>query len=289
MALITPSRASGKLFGPVGRCTKFGWVTDCHNDPLKATDPAQGGKVYQDTIAKLTDIAAIFNARSDLAFVFQNGDFIDGSNSVSAAQADFASANAALNVNAPKYHNIGNHEMTQLTKPQILALTGQPGKWYTFVYGGVRFIVLDGNYTADDDSADLEQTNGKGGISPYISYIPPTQRQWLSDTIDASSYPCMIFCHYPLYYTGAFSWGLTNAAAVRTILEARSAKVIGALCGHLHDNYIKRVNGILYATVHATVTGAYPQLNYAVVSVFPDAKTFTIEAHGTQMTHVEAG
>jgi len=288
MALVSPSRATGQLFGPTGDSVSFGFVTDTHHDPIKVTDPTQGGKYYMDAAKKIADIAAIFNARSDLSFVLQNGDFIDGSASAGVAQTDLATINSALNVVAPKYHNLGNHEMTQLTKAQVMAVTGQPAKWYSFATGGVTFIVLDGNYLADDDAADLSVSSGQQGVSPYVSYIPPTQRAWLSATIAASSYPCVIICHYPVYYTGAFSWGLTNAAAVRTILESFGTKVIGCISGHLHDNYVKRVNGILYATLHATTVSPYPMLTYSIITVYPAKRQIKIRSYGRQSSHVEA-
>lgn len=289
MALISPSRATGKLFGPVGRAVSFGFITDTHHDPIKTTDPNQGGKYYQDAVNKVTDITAIFNARNDLSFAFQNGDFIDGSANASAALTDLATINDTFAVNVPKYHNIGNHEVTQITKEQVMSITGQPSKWYSFAYGGVTFIVLDGNYLADDDSADLSISSTQSGVSPYKSYIPPTQREWLADTISASPYPCVILCHYPIYYAlDGFSWGLSNAAAVRTILESFGSKVIGCVCGHRHDNFIAKLNGIVYATLHAATCSPYPALNYAIVSVYPDRRKLKIESFGVAMSYVAA-
>jgi hypothetical protein len=287
MALISPSRATGKLFGPVGRVVSFGFITDVHHDPLKDADTSQGGKYYKASAQKVADIAAIFNARSDLSFAFQNGDFIDGAASGSAALTDLATITAAYACNVPVYHNNGNHDVWRLTKAQIRSVTGQPSDWYYFDTGGVRFIVLDGNYSADDDAASMEVTSS-GSPSPYVSYIAPAQRAWLAATIAASPFPCVIFCHYPIYYTGPFSWGLTNAAAVRAILEAAGGKVIGCVCGHLHDNFVVQSNGITYATLHATVTAAYPSLSYAIVSVYPDLRQIKVTAAGYDMSHIEA-
>lgn len=283
MALITPSRATGELFGPVGRVVKGGIITDLHHDPIKATDPTQGGKVYMDAAEKAADIKTIFDARGDLSFRYQGGDFIDGSNSAPVALTDLADITA---IYQPDFSCIGNHELWMLTKAQIIGVTGQPAPYYYFERGGVRFIVLDGNYTADDDGASLEVSSG-GTPDPYTSYINPTQRTWLADTLASSLYPCVIFCHYPVYYSGAFSWGLTNAAAVRTILET-AGNVIGCVCGHLHDNYSRIINGILYVTLHAATTAAYPQLNYSVLSVYPDAMQMKLESVGFCGTHVKA-
>lgn len=287
MALVNPSRATGELFGPVGGSVTFGFITDTHHDPIKTTDTAQGGKYYQDAVDKITDITAIFNARTDLSFVFQNGDFIDGAASASAALTDLKTINDTLAVNVPKYHNLGNHEVTRLTKEQVMSVTGQPAKWYSFSHGDVTFIVLDGNFRSDDDSDDLSVSQTQTGVSPFISYIPPTQRQWLSDTIAASPYPCVIFCHYPIYYTlDSDSWELSNDAAVRTILESFGDKVIGCICGHRHDNFIATVNGILYATLHATTCSPYPALNYAIITVYPHKRKIKIVSAGVDSTYV---
>lgn len=283
MALVNPSRATGDVFGPVGKSFSFGFVTDTHHDPIKAMDNA---KYYQDAAEKTADIVTIFNSL-DLAFVYQNGDWIDGSASEAAALTDLADITAIFAAcNKPQYHCLGNHEVTRLTKAQILPVTGQTDKWYSFVSNEVTFIVLDGNFKSDDDNDDLELSHGTGA-TPYVSYIPPTQRAWLEATLAASPYPCVILCHYPIYYVEAFSWGLTNAAAVRTILE-NSGKVIACVTGHLHDNYIKSVNGILYATLHASATNPYPALNYSVVTVYPDEMTIKITATGAEMSYIAA-
>src|SRR5687768_12216231 len=119
MALLSNSRATGLLYGPSGNVVKFGFVTDTHHDPLKATDTSQGGKYFQDAEEKIADIVTAFNARSDLSFVFQNGDFIDGGASEAAGLTDLATITTALDaVNVPVYHNIGNHEVSRLTKAQ---------------------------------------------------------------------------------------------------------------------------------------------------------------------------
>ena len=286
MALISSTRATGTVLGPVGAPVSFGFITDTHHDPLKDEDASQGGKYYKDSAEKVADIAAVFNARSDLMFAFENGDWIDGAASEAAALTDLATITAAYDCNVPVYHCIGNHDIWRLTKAQIIGVTGQSAPYYYFEKGGVRFIVLDGNYSADDDSASME-TTADDDPSPYISYVGPAQRAWLQSTLAASKYPCVIFCHYPLYYVGPFSWGLTNAAVIRSILEA-SGKVIGCVTGHLHDNVIKKINGIVYATVHATVTAAYPSLSYAIVTVYPESREMKIISSGYDMSYIAA-
>lgn len=286
MAIYRPSRATGKLFGANGSAVSFGFITDTHHDPIKATDT---GKYYQDSAEKVADIVGVFDANNDLSFVYENGDWIDGSASQAAALADLAEITAVFAAcNKPQYHCIGNHDVYRLTKAQVISVTGQPANYYSFESGKVTFIVLDGNFTANYDSSGLENSVVTGNPGPYVSYIPPTQLAWLEAKLAASVYPCVILCHYPIYYSGANSWGLTNAAAVRTILEAAGDKVIGCIGGHLHDNYIRKVNGITYANIHATVTNAYPALNYAIVSVYPSQREIKLVSAGVDMSYIAA-
>lgn len=284
MAFNIPSRANGDVLGPVGNSVTFAFTTDWHHDPALA---ASDEKYYQDSLDKMNALASALNARSDISFVFGNGDLIDGSADASTAQTDLADIVSAFNtINAPGYLICGNHDLVRLTKAQAHAITGQPAGYYSFAFGGVTFIALDGNYTADDDEADLSVSEGVA--SPFTSYIPPTQRTWLADTIASSPFPCVVLCHYPVYYSGFFSWGLTNGAAVRTILEAAGTKVIACISGHLHDNYIRSVNGILYVSLQALVTNAYPSLNYSIVSVYPKTRAIKVVASGVQMSQIAA-
>ncbi|MCK1367601.1 metallophosphoesterase [Bradyrhizobium sp. 62] len=286
----TPCRANGDLFGPTGNSVSFGFITDTHHDPAKATSL---GKYYQDAVNKVTASVAAFNAIPGLSFVFQNGDFIDSSADAATALVDLAAIKGVFDgANAPRYHNVGNHELFTLTKAQTHGVTGQSAKWYSFAYGGVTFIVLDGNFTADDDTADLSPSTPSGSVdytrSPFISYIPPTQRAWLAATIAASAYPCVIFCHYPVYYLypGQQSWGLTNAAAVRTIIDAAGSKVIACVCGHIHDNHIRKVGSCVYATLDAVSSYAYPAVNHSIVTVYPDLRRIKIIAAGYHMSEI---
>jgi hypothetical protein len=294
----TPCRANGDLFGPSGNSVSFGFITDTHHDPNKATSL---GKYYQDAVNKVTDSVAAFNARNDLSFVFQNGDFIDGSADAATALTDLATIKGVFDgANVAKYHNVGNHELSTLTKAQTLGVTGQPDKWYSFVATGtdgatkITVIVLDGNFTADDDTADLDPSTPSGSTdytrSPFISYIPPTQRAWLADTIASSAYPCIIICHYPVFYNypGAFSWGLTNAAAVRSIIDASGGKVIACVCGHIHDNFIRLLNGVSYVTLDAVASYAYPAVNHSIITIYPDLRKIKVIATGYEMSLIPA-
>jgi hypothetical protein len=48
------------------------------------------------------------------------------------------------------------------------------------------------------------------------------------------------------------------------------------------------VNGILYATLHATTVSAYPSLTYSIVTVYPDTKEIKIIGAGREMSYVVA-
>jgi 3',5'-cyclic AMP phosphodiesterase CpdA len=267
-------------------------VNDLHHDPAGV---AGSNKYYQDTITKLNLLAPIINARSDLSLAIAAGDLIDGSANTSAAQTDIAAFMTAFNgINIPKVVIPGNHDLLHLTKAQVYAATGQASGYFSRTVSGpggtFTAIFLDGNYTADDDSAD--RSNDNGAHSQYVSFIPPTQRSWLDDTLAASPYPCVVVCHYPIYYAGldgSGTWQINNSAAVRTIIEG-SRKVIVCLSGHVHQNWFYRdpISGTWYGTLHAFVTGQSPKLTYSVATIYPAKRSFKLMSSGYNLSHLPA-
>lgn len=258
----------------------FGFFTDLHYNPTKSNQvvAGEGTRVFTDAYSKLTDAVATWNARSNLGFIFQCGDFVEQDASSSIDLTNLGAIESLLQTsNVPQKHIDGNHDLWNLTKAQFGAGTGMPSAPYSFDVGGVHVVVLDGNFSADDDAS------GYGGTgNETSSYIPPGGRSWLTADLAATSLPTIAFCHYPfMTELGAI---LANAAAVRAIFEA-SGKVFAVINGHAHTNGLDIVNGIRYYTMMAMVESAYPANAYAVVSVNPNDLSVQIEGFGGQTSY----
>ena len=149
----------------------------------------------------------------------------------------------------PSYHVMGNHDTDVLTKDEFFAHVSNTGfaaaqGYYSFVRGGVKFIVLDANFNSDSDSDHFS----RGNWTWSVAYIPPAERAWLEAELAAATCPVVVFCHQRLDGTG--SYFVKNAAEVRRIIE-KSCKVIGVFAGHEHSGGRNCMNGVSYYTLRS--------------------------------------
>jgi hypothetical protein len=244
---------------------RFGVVTDVHYADI---DPA-GSRTYRESDDKLAECVQVMNAKG-VAFLLELGDFKDQDRTPGEARtlkyletvesvfADFR---------GPRYHVIGNHDTDSLSKAQFLAAAPNTGivpdaTRYTFVSGGVRFVVLDANHKSDGSDYD------HGNFDWSDSNIDAPQLGWLAKTLAGSAEPAIVFVHQQLDGTDAYC--VKNAAEVRAVLE-QSGKVIAVLQGHRHEGGFSAINGIPYFTFTGLIEGAGPwNSSYSIVDVMPD-------------------
>ena len=178
------------------------------------------------------------------------GDFKDDSGSASATLAKLDEIEAAFAAfSGGHYHVMGNHDTDVLTKDEFFAHVSNTGfaaaqGYYSFVRGGVKFIVLDANFNSDSDTDHFS----RGNWTCSVAYIPPAERAWLEAELAAATGPVVVFCHQRLDGTG--SYFVKNAAEVRRIIE-KSCKVIGVFAGHEHAGGRNCMNGVSYYTLRS--------------------------------------
>ena len=200
--------------------TRFGVISDVHQDVMP-----DGVERIRAFVAAMTEARAVF--------VLQLGDFCQPK----PANRDFL---AAWNTFAgPRYHVLGNHDMDGgFSREQTAAYYGMPARHYTFAGGGFLGIVLDGN-----DSGGKQ----KG----YKRYVAADQRAWLERTLAEATDPAVVFIHQPL----DDAQGVENAAEVRALLQAaeqrRAGSVLAVFSGHLHQDYLREVDGLSYAQINS--------------------------------------
>jgi 3',5'-cyclic AMP phosphodiesterase CpdA len=251
----------------------FGLATDIHY----ADRATSGTRYYRHGLPKMQDAVASWVA-AGAGFAIEIGDLTDhyGAGSAAIALADLGTIDAAFSGVGETFYAFGNHCQDKLTKAEIIAATSMPAPYYSFDRGGVHFVVLDSNYSADSDGASY----GAGGFAWDVNFIPPTERAWLEADLAATEFPTLIFCHYRLHASGQYY--VNNASAVRAIMEA-SGKVKGVFTGHNHINDFDVVNGIPYFAMMAMTEGAYPTNAYAVVRVMSDGAV-VIDGYGQQVS-----
>jgi predicted phosphodiesterase len=229
---------------------RFGVVTDIHY----ADTDAAGARTYRESDAKLAECVQVMNAKG-VAFLVELGDFKDQDKTADEARTlkyleKIESVFAAFK--GPRYHVIGNHDTDSLSKAQFLAAAPSTGivpnaARYTFVSGGVRFVVLDASHKGDGSDYD------HGNYDWSDSNIDAPQIAWLVKTLGASPEPVIVLVHQQLDGTGAYY--VKNAAEVRDVLE-KSGKVIAVLQGHRHEGGFSTINGVPYFTFRGLIEGA---------------------------------
>jgi 3',5'-cyclic AMP phosphodiesterase CpdA len=275
-ALATPAAQAPPL-------VRFGVVTDIHYADIDAA----GARTYRESDDKLAECVQVMNAKG-VAFLLELGDFKDQDKTPDEARTlkyleTIESVFAGFK--GPRYHVIGNHDTDSLSKAQYLAAAPNTGivpnaTRYSFVSGGVRFVVLDASHKSDGSDYD------HGNFDWSDSNIDAPQLAWLAKTLAASTEPAIVFVHQQLDGSGAYY--VKNAAQVREVLE-ESGRVIAVLQGHRHEGGFSTINGIPYFTFKGLIEGAGPSnSSYSIVDVMPDLSVRVLGYRQAETTSFKA-
>ena len=269
-------RLAGTAAKGASPVVRFGMVTDIHYADI-APDAAPvgvtGRRFYRESRRKLREAVDVFNARG-VDFAIELGDFKDDTRGregtlrhLEAIETEFA------RFSGPRYHVAGNHDFDCLTPDEFFSRVPNDGKinptgYYSFVRGGITFIVLNACY----DSS----------LKPYCranpwddANVPPEELAWFARELAAAEGPVIVFCHQKLDDLSEPRHLIKNAASVRALME-RSGKVKGVFVGHQHKGGWRVMNGIPYYTLRALVCDSGEGANsFAEVAVSADG-TFTV-------------
>lgn len=203
-----------------------------------------------------------FGPRPD--FVIGVGDLIHGG-SLGRLVPDLRELREILEpLKCPFYSVVGNHEVVQqersaeYLRPYMDAF-GKDRVEYTFVRGGVCFIVL----------------NNSGAPSPQAAV---ERNAWLKGVLEQSrGVPKIILCHIPLVNLRgeevlAASFGFRSYRdhdpGTLELIEAHASSVIAVLSGHLHLTGMRMRLGVCHFSLSGSAS--YPSDGAAVFELFPD-------------------
>ena len=268
--------AAVPLFGCAGAraagekpLVRFGLVTDCHyaDIPYARRPWPVGDASYRESAAKLAECVAVMN-REHPDFLVELGDFKDlGPDKTSTAGYLEKIESVFAGFRGERYHVLGNHDLDALDKVEFLSRVSNAGQaqslaHYSFVRGGVKFVVLDACYTSK--MADYRP----GNWDWRDANVPPWQLEWLARELDDSQGLAVVFCHQCLDPQADASHLVRNAAEVRAVIE-RSGKVRAVFTGHQHSGRIGESNGTTYYSLRATVLNSGEAENgYAIAQVY---------------------
>jgi len=210
-SILLPAAARARL-QTLSKPVRLGMITDLHQDTMH-DGPQRLGRF----------LAAMQKERPDA--IIQLGDF-----------AVPAAANQPLidsfnNAHPVALHVLGNHDADLgHTYEQTQVAWGMKDRYYSRDIGGVRVIVLDGNEKPPNH------------VSGYPSHIGPQQIAWLKNTLQSHEGPVLVLSHQPL----AGPWAVDNADEVQGVLTAASDRVLLAVNGHSHLDYLVRTGNVGY-------------------------------------------
>jgi hypothetical protein len=244
---------------------RFGLLADPH---YADADP-RGTRFYRESLGKMRE--AVDRLRTErVEFLAELGDIKD----MALKETDTQTLSHLVAIErefqrfaGPTYHVLGNHDMDNLSKAQVLAHitnTGIPAdrSYYSFGHGGIRFLAIDTNFMKDGGDYD------HGNFDWREIYLPAPQLDWLRAELKAATDPVIILGHQRLDGEGHVQ--VVNRLEVREVLEA-SGKVLAVFQGHDHKGAYSLINGIHYYTLKAIIEDSGPENNaYAVVDVHPD-------------------
>ena len=245
---------------------RFGLLTDPHFGDAET----KGTRFYRDSLAKVRE--AVEQMRSArVRFLAVLGDLVMDTDPGVPEERVLSYVDGIereiQRLGGATYHVLGNHDLDNLSKAQVLAHvtnTGIPAErsFYAFSAGALRFIVLDLEYLRDGRSYD------HGNYDWRVYNVPPPELEWLRAELDAAADPVIVFAHQRL--DGEGDPQNDNRAEVRRLLE-NSGKVLAVFQGHEHKGAYSLINGIHYYTLRGVIEGAgADHTAYAVVDVHPD-------------------
>lgn len=182
----------------------------------------------------------------------------------------------------PRYHVLGNHDVSNLTVEDSEEILGQSMQSQVIDLGELRLILWQ---------PGVRITKGTG-FPQAAAGLP-----WLVDALAADDRPAIVASHVPLsghaqtgnYYFEANPQYSTypDHAAVRTAVEA-TGKVAMWLAGHVHWNTVTNIRGIQHMTVQSVserfTTYPLAAAAYAMLEI-KDGQA-TLDVRGNDPFHV---
>jgi predicted phosphodiesterase len=268
LAGLAPARAGS------GPCFRFGIVAD----PQYAPVPPEGTRHYADSLRKLSEAIAAFNAE-DLAFVATLGDIIDRGRE---SYADILPLYRQLA--APHHFVLGNHDGAAAADYLDLVeeVTGRRRGYYDHAVGGYRFLVIDGNEVSTFAHAPGTEAHGlaverlarmkaAGAVntSPVSGGLSEAQFAWIEATMQAARAAgerVIVQGHYPVYpKAGDNLWDDDRLVDLLTAYDNFTVY----MNGHNHDGNYARIDNRHFLNFKGMVETP-DTTAYAVVEVWDD-------------------
>ena len=150
------------------------------------------------------------------------------------------------------YGVLGNHDMDSCDKATACRYWDMPGKYYTFVEGGVRFFALDTNHILTDAGMiDFDHCNYRDMPGEKVGFLTDKQLAWIEAEIMASSEPCVLLSHAALGDDILCAHDRQKLWDVIARANRDQRRVILALNGHNHVDGMSVRCGVPFISINS--------------------------------------
>lgn len=153
----------------------------------------------------------------------------------------------------PCFFNVGNHNSDAYTIDVVLKFLGMKNSYYSFIFGNVKFIMLDANYIKTSNGSEPYCRRNYDKTTDDYPFVPQEEIEWLRNEIADEQLYYVIFSHQSLS-NDFMKRGISNREEIRAILEQRNSngkKVLFCINGHDHGDDVRVINGIHYYTLNS--------------------------------------
>ena len=231
--------------------------------------------IYGDTRSRHGVHAAVIDAmaREDVAFVVHTGDMVHRGG-VKEQWDLFFQIERPLLVDTPIFPSIGNHDLSgpgYYERYFLLGRTSRGRRYYSYDYGNLRLIALDG---------------GIEGRSGSLQYAFADRA--LADAA-ARGMMTMLFLHWPPYSSGMHGSQLDVREPIEYLVKRYGVELIVTGHDHQYERTVP-IEGAIYIVSGSAgaptrtidpewfTAHARTEPHYVLVDVEPDARTMTVRA-----------
>ncbi len=218
---------------------KIGFVTDIH----ARSDSKQGKRTLKPFFQEGINHFVRQMDESFLPdFILADGDLIEGTGkSSSIGRKELALVRELFDeTHLPTYWVVGNHDLRSVKKSQWKKALRIDYLHRSFEAGSYKIIILDSNFTSEDEDVSPDAYNTRGRVSQE-------ELAWLENELALTDEKVLVFMHHPPLWNVDLKSNDSMPGNSRNIQEIFARhNVLAVFAGHMEDLYIYETGGVKY-------------------------------------------
>lgn len=219
---------------------RIGFITDLHVG--SSVNGVGDGVLRLDFVDKINYFIEKMNNSFVPNFIITGGDIIEGTKvSLDKGMTELSLVRKLFDrTTLKKYWVVGNHDLRSVKKKQFMQSLDIDYVSKAFVVGNYKIIILDSNFTKDDEDV----IPGGGYTRGHIS---EEQIEFLEKELKNIDKRVIVFLHHPPLWSidGKSNFAFPdNAKRLQEIFSQN--KVFVVFAGHIEDLFLQEIDGVKY-------------------------------------------